>query len=143
MTTNTQTRNQKLIEISIAYCKQTLVDWESFGFSTEQAVDYSNSFAPVGDLAELAEYRFRLTGQLETHDGIAWTGIISRNGEDVVNVEQEGRGGSNFYFPTTAGAEGYAKVKEYLAVAKRAYSGLEYEQADHATAILDLADTPA
>jgi predicted RNA-binding Zn-ribbon protein involved in translation (DUF1610 family) len=55
-------------------------------------------YLPNDEGVELIEKSsFTVTQEIETHDGIAWTGIL-KIGDVTLHVEQDGRGGSSRYY---------------------------------------------
>lgn len=73
-------------------------------------------YTPAAGYQNTERYAFELTGQIETHNGVAWTADITKAGVKVGTVENHGTGGPNFHVWTDR-VEG----DRYVAAAKRAF----------------------
>lgn len=93
------------------------------------------------DQAEpIKAYSLRVTGTLETRDGAAWTGIIHRDGQPVMEVENSGTGGPNSYHVLRGGdfTEHRAELNRFVEASAAAAPRLDYEQVDCVVGFLDL-----
>ena len=115
------------------YRKDYIDEWQSYDFISEDEVRQTAKEMLAVDLSELSEYTIKLTGSMKTSDGEAFTMTISRDGEEVVWVENEGRGGSNLYR-----WKDYAHMKAYTSACQKAWPYYPFEVEDHATLMLDL-----
>ena len=70
----------------------------------------------------LKESSLVITQEMDTHDGVAWTGTL-KVGDVVLNVEQEGRGGSNRYW-TPDGRKSWRLEEELSARVASGFPGL-------------------
>lgn len=127
---NTTTETLQLLAVDLANeMGNEALDWMD---SPEEAQAWAQEFMPA-DLTQLSEYRFVLRGAFKTFDGEAWSGEILRDGQVVVRVENDGRGGPNFY----QGCNN-EELRRYTDSCRVAFPGIKWEVEDHATNLLDI-----
>jgi hypothetical protein len=131
--TKTTTTIEQLTTVCEMYRKDYIAEWQSYDFISEDEVRQTAKEMLAVDLSDLAEYTIKLTGSMKTSDGEAFTMTISRNGEEIIWVENEGRGGSNLYRWSD-----YAHMKAYSEACQKAWPYYPFEVEDHATLMLDL-----
>lgn len=121
---------------------QELIDQHRQACDMDFCVDEDHKFCSP-DLAEpIAAYSVHVTGEHATRDGAAWVGIISRDGNPVIAVENSGTGGCNMYHPThemmrTDPAAARAELAAFRAASAAACPRMEFEQEDVVTGFLD------
>ena len=102
--------------------------------NTENIVEFyrpTNSKAPM-----LKRYSMGKIKDLETNRGIAWSGVIVKDGLAVATVSNDGVGGCNDYAWVNK-----AEESEFIMVARLAYAGkaqFEGEEEDILCAWLDI-----
>jgi len=131
--TKTTTTIERLTEICEIYRQDYIAEWSTYDWITADKVAETAEEMLAVDLSDLAEYTIKLTGSMKTSDGEAFTMTISRNGEEIIWVENEGRGGSNLYRWLD-----HAHMKAYSEACKKAWPQYPFEVEDHATLMLDL-----
>ncbi len=76
--------------------------------------------------------------------GVAWSGVILRDGKPYFTVENRGDGGCNFYVPVSR--DNYREVRDEIEGIERtatAETGMQFEALDAITSLMEDGDTAA
>jgi len=130
---------------AVTVATQELLDRARATCDAEYCVNVGHSYCTPDLVEPIAGYSLKITASHETRDGAAWTGVISLNGRQIIEVENSGTGGSNTYHPTpnmyqADPAAARAAINDWHAAAKAACPRVDFEQADTVVAFLDLAN---
>jgi hypothetical protein len=99
-----------------------------------------HKFCVPQDVTPLAAYALVVTASHDALDGVYWEGDLYRDGDKVLVVGNEGRGGPNTYLarhdlPLAAYAR---EMDEFGYAARAAFPTVRYEAEDIAVGFLDL-----
>ena len=94
-----------------------------------------HKFCAPAIIDPITQYSLKITKCIEMRNGIAWVGKIYKNSKPIINVENDGNGGCNFYSPINS-TDGWTEIDAFVASAKEAFP-VSYEAEDCLTGFLD------
>ena len=93
--------------------------------SIHKNLDDSGSYDPNDEGVKLInESSMKITGELETHNGIAWTGELTI-GDEILYVSNNGNGGSNHYEIKDGGWKRIAELNDRVSAGFPGLAGAE------------------
>ena len=125
-TTKTKKATKPLITPTQELCDQLITRCEEMSYCVPSNVE------------AIKEYALKVTFSRNTRDGNWWEGKLYKNGTAILQVENRGDGGCNFYNGVKDNTSWGKDLREFEEASKNAYPNEQYIQDEIAISFLDI-----